>query len=1051
MKQFQFAYINEIKLKNDIEKVRAVCAELPYSKVYFQIYSEIMDTTDVELICDVLDEEMPDALYAGCSTNGNILDGEWTLAQIILIATIFEDPSTQIEIQAFDMKRLNTAAMFNEVINKNRGKQWVKAVQLNITFEGRHEDFFRNIIDNMNTPFIVYGGGAYNAAMDGEKSYVFAKGSGFIESGFTTIFLGGTNFFVKAGSVMGWKPLGRSFNITRAEDNMLYELDNEPAYLAYSKYLNIKNDEYFSTNSIEFPLLCQSASGLEILRTPVSCNADGSICMFSHIDNYESVRLTYGDPNTILDNVHLSTEEIRQFAPDVIQTYSCVARKAFWDRTVSRETLPYQQIAPTSGFYTSGELMTEDSIIHLYNETLVVVAWREGTPQQFSERPAINTSIENGRISLNSRLVNFITVATHELEEANHNLDDLLSEVEAKREEADAANQAKSDFLANMSHEIRTPINAILGFDTMILRETKDESLTKYAMDIQSSGENLLSIINDILDLSKVESGRMEIVPVEYDFSSVLNDIINMTTVRADKKGLKVLLDIDEKIPTWLYGDDVRLRQVIINLMNNAVKYTETGHVKLTIHGDSIGVYEVLHVSISDTGIGIKEEDMAGLFEKFRRVESKRNHYVEGTGLGITITASLLNLMDSSLKVESEVGKGSNFFFDVRQGIVRNEPLGDFKARLEAHKVQYSYSALFTAPDAKILLVDDNEINRSVIVNLLKETQVQIEEAAGGYEFLDKTADTKYDLVLLDHMMPDLDGVTAYHTMKATPTNKNLDTPVIILTANAITGAKEDYLEEGFTSYLSKPVNPEKLEATLRDYLPTDKIITSSYSDAETDATAAPQKNTSTLLPEIEGLDMDYALLKLRKPDIVINAIQMFMGAYTAEASKLSEFFEIIKAHESGPELDAALADYRIKVHAMKSNAATIGSNNVSGLARFLEYAARDGKRTEIITITPTFLSDWKELGDRIRDYYTSEADGDALPLDAAYFRQKLPELSAHLAEMDIDAADAILSELKTYDLPPEISEKMELLSGAVLNIDLDEVEKIVNCICDML
>lgn len=403
------------------------------------------------------------------------------------------------------------------------------------------------------------------------------------------------------------------------------------------------------------------------------------------------------------------------------------------------------------------------------------------------------------------------------------------SKMRQETEEAKSANEAKGRFLANMSHEIRTPINAVLGLDTMILRESTEPAIKEYAANIQNAGNTLLSLINDILDFSKIESGKMDIVPVEYDLSSLINDVMNMISIKAKAKNLDFKVVVDEKLPARLYGDDIRIRQVLLNIMNNAVKYTNNGGITFTVSGVTTDDYIDIHFSVKDTGIGIKEEDMGKLFADFERIEESRNRSIEGTGLGMSITVQLLKLMDSKLQVESVYGEGSEFYFDLKQIIKNSEPIGNFSNRIMMGAKEYEYNAPYTAPDAKILVVDDTEINRVVLAGLLKETLIVIDEAGSGAEGLNKILNNDYDIIFLDHMMPDMDGPDVVKEFKKLvgegKVKTNLNTPIIALTANAISGAREQYIEMGFSDYLSKPIIPDKLENMVRKLVPDDKML----------------------------------------------------------------------------------------------------------------------------------------------------------------------------------------------------------------------------------
>ena len=370
------------------------------------------------------------------------------------------------------------------------------------------------------------------------------------------------------------------------------------------------------------------------------------------------------------------------------------------------------------------------------------------------------------------------------------------------------ANEAKSQFLANMSHEIRTPINGILGMDSMLLKECKDEVLREYAKNIQSAGQSLLSIINDILDISKIESGKLEILPIKYELFSILNDCYNLTKAKLQEKPLEFEIRVNENLPSWLYGDEVRIRQIINNFLSNAVKYTKQGKVTFCLDYEQKSDEQIrLVISVADTGIGIREEDLGKLFTSFTRIEEKRNRNIEGTGLGLSLTKNLVDLMGGEVIVESTYGRGSCFTARIPQKIVDATPMGDFSRRYQQYLSSSDDDTLsFSAPEAKILVVDDVEMNLKVVKGLLKETQIQIDTAVSGRQCLERVKTTRYDVIFLDHMMPEMDGIETLQNMKLLKDNLNREVPVIMLTANAIVGAKEEYIQAGFTDYLTKPI-----------------------------------------------------------------------------------------------------------------------------------------------------------------------------------------------------------------------------------------------------
>lgn len=397
----------------------------------------------------------------------------------------------------------------------------------------------------------------------------------------------------------------------------------------------------------------------------------------------------------------------------------------------------------------------------------------------------------------------------------------IIKAVEEQNEKLKTSDKAKSVFISNMSHEIRTPINAVLGMNEMIIRETTDEKIRSYAYDIKNASKILLSIINDILDFSKIESGKMEIVPVEYDIVSLVNDVKNLISVKLKEKSLELILNISPDIPRKLYGDEIRITQILINLMTNAIKYTEKGTITLVMDSQKLSDDRIgLKVRVQDTGIGIRKEDMEKLFSEFQRLDERRNRNIEGTGLGMSIVLRLLEQMDSKLEVESIYGEGSTFYFTLPQRVVDATPIGRFDDRHDenATRVQNSQNVL-KASKAKILVVDDNRVNLKVVKALLKTTGIEIDLADSGKKCLEMLPQKPYHLVLLDHFMPNMDGIETLQKIREMGGFYST-LPVIALTANVVSGAKDNYVSLGFTDFLEKPINVDKMEDALRNYLP---------------------------------------------------------------------------------------------------------------------------------------------------------------------------------------------------------------------------------------
>lgn len=630
----------------------------------------------------------------------------------------------------------------------------------------------------------------------------------------------------------------------------------------------------------------------------------------------------------------------------------------------------------------------------------------------------------------NDRYYGKMFVVRDVTESYNHEI-----ELEKQTEIARKANRAKSDFLAKMSHEIRTPINAVLGMNEMILRESGEEAIKHYAMDVQSAANTLLSLINDILDTSKIESGKMQIIPIQYELDSLLNDLVTMIYTKVREKSLELEVKVDENLPNGLVGDDVRIRQILVNLMNNSVKYTEKGKVTLDVSGYKRGNGLQMHFEIRDTGIGIKEEDLPKLFAAFERIEESKNRNIEGTGLGMNIVFDLLKMMGSELKVSSKYGEGTVFSFDLEQQIFNDEPIGDFMERCKEMYKTYTYETLFVAPQAKILLVDDNDVNRRVFCNLLKQTKIMIDDVDSGFACLEKVEQQYYDLIFMDHMMPDMDGVETLHRMWESE-HKCKETPVIILTANAVAGAKERYLKEGFTDFLSKPINSQKLEHMLQRYLPSDLVQTVNSDEAgETlpleDSDPVMQEKES--LPDLEEFDWDIAREYFADNEMLRQTLRDIYNSMDAETEKLKRWYDEFTAEESSEEAKAALDHYRVLVHAIKSNMAMVGALLLSKLARLLEVASLQGNISRIGKIHPVFMEEMQAHKQRMEIF--AENENAKQEVDVMEVLVTLDFLKQSLEDRDYNIADELMEKLKLFLYEGTVQEKMDVLAEQIFDL----------------
>lgn len=608
------------------------------------------------------------------------------------------------------------------------------------------------------------------------------------------------------------------------------------------------------------------------------------------------------------------------------------------------------------------------------------------------------------------------------------------------------ADRAKSSFLARMSHEIRSPINAVLGLDEMILRESNEEETREYAKQIQASGRTLLSVINDVLDFSRIESGKMELFPVEFDTPTILNDLYNMIVPRGKDKGLDMVLNVNPDLPNVLYGDEVRIRQVMLNILTNAVKYTDSGGVVTDVDFMKVDDNHInISIKVTDTGRGIKEEDMAALVNPYTRLDEQQNVNIEGTGLGISICVQILKLMGSELKVDSVYGKGSTFYFDFVLEVRDWSPISDFSGTLKqqaAERVSKDvYRVTFVAPEAKVLAVDDMPINLTVFTNLLKETKIQIDTAISGTECLEKAAQSKYDIIFLDHMMPDMDGMETMYRLR---TDDNLDykeTPIIVVTANAISGMRENYLREGFTDYISKPVDSAKLERMIIQYLPEEKVTICE------DAIADPKHEVTAgdflydIVREGGELECEEAARLLGGIDLYAKVFREFSDTASYRAERIEQLLSAGDIH-----------NFTIEVHALKSSARMIGAMSLSEHAKTLEECGNNGEIGIIFTGAVELLSEYRELGGKMveminrADERFREMKGiEEKPLmNQKEVIEGIKIIKESTEVFDYDVAAAVMDNFHEHTLPEDFAETYEKLKVQMAEVAREDILKTV-------
>ena len=734
-------------------------------------------------------------------------------------------------------------------------------------------------------------------------------------------------------------------------------------------------------------------------------------------------------------------------------------------------------------------------------------------------------------ITQKNRLVGYAMLLTDITEQRA-----MVEELEVAKEQAEAANNAKSAFMSTMSHEIRTPMNAIVGMTEILLRESLPERDREYLMNIKNSGDALLTIINDILDFSKIEAGKLEIVEKEYEPSSMLNDLSLIFLNRIESRPIELLYDIDPELPSRLYGDDKRIRQIIINIMNNAVKFTESGFVRLTIKTEPAGDDRItLTVKITDTGMGIKEEDMDKLFGAFSQVDTKKNHEKEGTGLGLSICKQLVELMGGSIRVESTYGKGSTFSFTLEQKVVNSAPIASVKAenkdlllcgifenepvRNEFEQLALSYGLkhttsfdeinsasarpafiftdsyeliageiqkqpdkwegnicllqnpmledfsgihativnkplysinfcravnheqmsartgeadhVFEAPDARVLIVDDNEMNLKVAAGLLAPLKMTLEFARNGREALDMIKENSYDCVLMDHMMPVMDGIEATGLLRSTDDERLRKLPVIALSANATSEARELFRNSGFSDFVPKPIQMKEICRALRKWLPAGLVNESADSGFEEPSPEPPVLDETLQLLEARGLDTKAGIESCGRKELYISLLTDYYKLIDKKSTKIEKCLA-----------DGMLHDVTVEVHALKNTSRMIGALQLSEEFYELEQLGNADDGDALSVRTPAVLEHFRAMKSVLEPFARNdetdkkETGNDTLIATVNTIRESIENF-------DLDAADSALKELQSYRIPDDCVQSVEELDALVADVAMEDIIKV--------
>ena len=633
---------------------------------------------------------------------------------------------------------------------------------------------------------------------------------------------------------------------------------------------------------------------------------------------------------------------------------------------------------------------------------------------------------------------------------------ELLKVVDIKRKEAKQAGKAKSDFLANMSHEIRTPMNAISGMSDLLLQTGLTEEQLDYVSTIKSSSDNLLSIINDILDFSKIEAGRMELVEHEYNLLSQLNGLQNTVDVRIGKKPLDFEISMRRDMPTSLYGDDLRIQQILLNLLTNAVKYSNQGHIRLVLDYEKLSDDKILmKAKVSDNGIGIKKEDMEKLFVAFSQVDMERNHQIEGTGIGLNITERLVKSLGGNISVDSEYGVGSTFSVSMKQKVIDFNSVIDVDTNDDFVVISHSNIlkgvlsdnkkiAKFIAKDAKVLVVDDNEANLKVASGLLKQYKLSVSTCLSGKEaiaLLDREKD--FDLLFIDHMMPEMDGVELVGILRNKGDEYLASVPIVALTANAIKGVSEMFLANGFDDYLSKPIDIDLLGKVLNRWIKDEKKQELDAVANDMNCTEDSESDFKKAYSKVKDVDYDKALMLCGgDEDILKSVLEVYVKSYQLIISRIENAYEA-----------EDLANYGIEVHGVKSSSRSVGNDFLGEIAYALELNSKEGNLGYVKAHNDDFVRAYTRFVEDIKKALSAikEENTEVVEISDSEFKQMLIDCADAYDSFETKTGEALLKNMLKGDFAEEIKVKLNEASDSIDLFDFDVAVGILRRIADSI
>jgi len=771
--------------------------------ILIHIYTAFTNEVWLQAISQKIQLSYPNAHIIGATTCGEILNGETVLEQTVINFSFF----TSTQIHPFLMpviagEELTIGLQLRHVVDELGDA--VSAIMLLTTPLTTNANAIAQGLMFSPPSFQIFGGGAGDYSL--KTNYVMYD-SMVYDAAVIVIAFQGHDLQVEKTGFLGWRSMSNDMTITQASGTTIYTIDDRPAFEIYQHYFNIQNDAKFFSNAIGFPFLINRNEQL-IALVPVAVGLDNSLVFISNVYEGEKLSIGFMDTELIQKNIMAVQNKMLTFQPESLLIYSCGCRRWALRDDIKSETNGFEKIAPTAGFYTVGEFCNQEATLPQLNLAFVVVGMREGAPTAILQTPpnqlAINDTpmddvYNSSHLNVINKLSYFNNVLSHEL---------LIA-----KEKAEQLSKIKSQFLANMSHEIRTPMAAIIGFSEIALLKDMPVEINDYLKNINTASNNLLDILNDILDLSKIEAGQMTLNLSPFSLHDLQKTLVNLFIKAAHKKGLALNVNIANDVPDYLIGDSVRLRQVLINLLGNAIKFTQQGAVTLSISLQQINDQQVrLLFAVKDSGIGISPEQQAKLFLPFSQVDDGYDRNYEGTGLGLVISQNLVQLMDSFIKVESNMGSGSCFSFELLLPIAIPTSLNDTKGSLSS-----VLSTLNTETEAlkgiKILVAEDNLFNQMFINEILESLGASIVLVNNGLEALAVLEKDDFDVILMDLHMPVMNGYEA--TLEIRKQLRFAKLPVVTLSAGVTDEEKRASLAAGMNDFVSKPINKVELLATL--------------------------------------------------------------------------------------------------------------------------------------------------------------------------------------------------------------------------------------------